>query len=58
MLANVQVVVNETTATTVKLSLMDNEGSFHKVAPFDKSDKESQPEDEVLQRLVDTEWKK
>ena len=30
--ANVQVIVDETTATIVKLSLMDDEGIFHEVA--------------------------
>ena len=55
--ANIQVVVDETTATTVKLSLIDDEGIFHEAAPFDRSAKGSQPEDDVLQRLEDAERK-
>ena len=53
--AIVQVVVDETASVTVKLSLMDDEGIFHEAAPFDKPAKGSQPDDDVLQRLMDAE---
>ena len=35
-IANVQVVVDETTTITMKLSLVNDKGIFHKAAPFDK----------------------
>ena len=53
--ANVQVIVDESTSITVKLSLMDDEGIFHEAAPFDKPAKEPSPGDGVMQRLADAE---
>ena len=49
--ANVQVVVDETTTTTVKLSLMDDEGIFHEVTPYDK------PSKNISERLATAERK-
>ena len=53
--ANVQVVVDKTASITVKLTLMDDENIFHEASPFNKPAKEKQPDDDVLQRLADTE---
>ena len=49
--ANVQVVVDEVAAVTVKLSLMDDEGVFHEAPPLTKPAKE----EGLLQKLTDTE---
>ena len=52
---NVQVVVDE--ATTVNVTLVDEEGVFLEVEPFQKEVKESSESEETLQKLAEAEQK-
>ena len=54
---NVQVVVDEATTVNVTLSLVDEEGVFLEVEPFQKEVKESSESEETLQKLAEAEQK-
>ena len=56
---NVQVVVQEATSINVSLSLLDEDGVFLNVAPFQQEVKESSSEsEETLQKLAKAEQKR
>ncbi len=52
---NVQVVVNEATTVNVALSLMDEEGVFLEVEPFQRDVQEFSESEETLQKLAEAE---
>ena len=54
---NVQVIVNESTTVQVMLSLVDEEGVFLSVDPFQREAKGSSESDELLEKLAESEQK-
>ena len=55
---NIQVVVQEATSVSVSLALLDEDGVFLTVAPFQREVKESSSEsEETLQKLAEAEQK-